>query len=144
TWKQKLDRDEGFPKVVPIGPTMTSRWGEGTMVIPAPREVDAIMKRVPAGKLITINEIRAVLARRHGATIGCPLTTGILAGIAENGAEGGGRGGGAGDRAPYWRSLNWGGFVIEKSRGGVWTRKGWFEGGGHRAEQRGRCCFVSV
>ena len=57
------------------------------MVIPSPREVDAIMKRVPAGKLITINEIRAVLARRHGATIGCPMTTGIFAWIAANAAE---------------------------------------------------------
>ena len=87
SWMEKLDRDEGFPKVVPIGPSMTSQWGEGTMVIPAPREVNAIMKRVPAGKLITINEIRSVLARRHGATMGCPMTTGIFAWIAANAAE---------------------------------------------------------
>ena len=87
TWSEKLDRDEGFPKVVPIGPSMTSQWGQGTMVIPAPREVDEIMKRIPEGKLITINEIRAVLARRHGATIGCPMTTGIFAWIAANAAE---------------------------------------------------------
>ncbi len=87
SWMEKLDRDEGFPKVVPIGPSMTSQWGEGTMVIPAPREVDAIMKRIPAGKLITINEIRSVLARRHGATMGCPMTTGIFAWIAANAAE---------------------------------------------------------
>ena len=54
---------------------------------PAPREVDAIMKAVPEGKLITIHEIRAILAKRHGATIGCPLTTGIFAWIAAHAAE---------------------------------------------------------
>ena len=78
SWSEKLDQSKGLPKVVPIGPTMSKQWGEGTVVVPAPREVDAIMKSVPAGKLITIQEIRAILAERHGATIGCPLTVGHL------------------------------------------------------------------
>lgn len=143
TWKQKLDRDEGFPKVVPIGPTMTSRWGEGTMVIPSPREVDAIMKRVPAGKLITINEIRAVLARRHGATIGCPMTTGIFAWIAANAAEERAGGRGADDRTPYWRTLKTGGFLNEKYPGGVSGQKVRLEEEGHRVEQRGKRYVVA-
>jgi len=33
-------------------------------------EVDEIMREVPRGKLITINQIREVVAKRHGATIG--------------------------------------------------------------------------
>ena len=41
----------------------------GTVVIPAPIEVDEIMREVPKGKLITINEIRALLASKHKATI---------------------------------------------------------------------------
>ena len=49
---------------------MSQRWGTGTVVIPAPREVDEIMRKVPRGKLITINQIRERLAKRHGATIG--------------------------------------------------------------------------
>ena len=40
------------------------------MVIPAPMEVDEIMKKVPTGKLITINQIREIVAKRHGATFG--------------------------------------------------------------------------
>ena len=47
--------------MVPIGPTMRKQWGEGTVVVPAPREVDAIMKLIPKGKLITIQEIRRCL-----------------------------------------------------------------------------------
>jgi hypothetical protein len=66
---------------------MRKQWGIGTVVIPAPAEVDEIMKRVPKGKLITINDIRNILARRHGATIGCPITTGLFARIAAGAAE---------------------------------------------------------
>ena len=66
---------------------MSKRWGTGTCVIPAPREVDEIMKKVPKGKLITINEIRQILAKKHKATIGCPITTGIFAWIAANAAD---------------------------------------------------------
>ncbi len=138
TWRQKLDRDEGFPKVVPIGPSMTSQWGKGTMVIPAPREVDEIMKRIPEGKLITINEIRAVLARRHGATIGCPMTTGIFAWIAANAAEESANGHVDPVRTPYWRTLKTGGFLNEKYPGGVSAQKARLEAEGHRIEQHGK------
>src|SRR5215472_11916765 len=48
-WNEKLNQSEGLPKVGPILPTMSKSWGEGTMVVPAPLEVDAIMKRVPEG-----------------------------------------------------------------------------------------------
>ena len=40
------------------------------------------MRKVPKGKLITINQIREIVAKRHGATIACPIVTGILARIA--------------------------------------------------------------
>ncbi|MGQ9530410.1 MAG: hypothetical protein ACUVQX_01745 [Candidatus Bathycorpusculaceae bacterium] len=38
------------------------------MVIPAPMKVDEIIRTVPEGKFIAINEIRALLARKHKAT----------------------------------------------------------------------------
>jgi hypothetical protein len=68
--QDKLARDRGFPKVVEITGKMSTRWGTGTCAIPAPREVDEIMRTVPKGKLITINQIREVIAKRHGATFG--------------------------------------------------------------------------
>jgi len=70
SWREKLADDKGMPKVVEIMESMSQRWGTGTLVIPAPREVDEIMRQVPAGKLITINQIRGALARKHGAIIG--------------------------------------------------------------------------
>ncbi len=137
TWTEKLDQDKGLPKVVPIGPTMSKQWGKGTVVVPAPREVDAIMKLVPKGKLITIQEIRKVLAERHEATIGCPLTTGIFAWIAAHAAEE--------DRkakrkgvTPYWRTLKSGGFLNEKYPGGIPAQKTKLEAEGHVVVQRGQ------
>ncbi len=70
SWQQKLADDKGLPRVVEITGSMSARWGSGTCAIPAPREVDEIMRAVPEGRLITINQIRERIARKHGATIG--------------------------------------------------------------------------
>ncbi len=69
SWKEKLHEGKEA-QVIEITEDLSQRWGTGTCVIPAPVEVDEIMKMVPTGKLITINQIRETLARRHGATIG--------------------------------------------------------------------------
>ena len=142
SWSQKLDQDEGLPKVVPIGPTTSKQWGEGTMVVPAPREVDAIMKAVPSGKLITIQEIRAIVAERHGATIGCPLTVGIFAWIAAHAAEDDHKAKRRG-ATPYWRTLKSGGYLNEKYPGGISAQKEKLEAEGHDIIQRGQKLVVA-
>lgn len=70
SWQEKLNDSKDLPIVVEITGKMSTRWGTGTVCIPAPIEVDEIMRKVPKGKLITINQIREVVAKRHGATIG--------------------------------------------------------------------------
>lgn len=118
TWREKLADDQGLPKVVPITGKLRLTWGEGTCAIPAPRDVDALIRQVPKGRLTTINRLRARIARRHGATIGCPMTTGIFAWIAAHAAtedEGDGR-----KRVtPWWRVLKEGGKLNPKFPGGV-------------------------
>jgi len=133
SWREKLADDKDMPKVVEITGKMSTRWGTGTVVIPAPREVDEIMRSVPRGKLTTINQIRAQLAKRHGASIGCPITTGIFAGIAaraagEDAAEG------KKDITPYWRTLKVGGVLNEKYPGGVETQAEKLKAEGHTIE----------
>ena len=129
--------NKGLPKVERITEKMSKRWGTGTVVIPAPREVDEIMKNVPKGKLTTINEIRAFLAKRHGATIGCPITTGIFAWIAANAAEEK-RQQGEKEITPYWRTLKTGGVINEKYPGGVEAQKKLLAKEGHRVDQKGK------
>ncbi len=70
SWREKLADDKDLPKVIKISERLSKRWGEGTCVVPAPREVDELMRRVPRGKVTTINDLRAALARRHGASSG--------------------------------------------------------------------------
>ncbi len=70
SWREKLTDSKDLPRVVEITGKMSTRWGTGTICIPAPIEVDEIMRQVPRGKLITVNQIREVVAKRHGATIG--------------------------------------------------------------------------
>jgi len=70
TWKEKLLDSKDMPKVVEVNEKMSQKWGTGTCVIPAPVEVDEIMHSVPQGRLITINQIRAKLAKKHHASFG--------------------------------------------------------------------------
>ena len=70
TWQEKLHESKGLPFVEPIPPKMTRTLGNGTLCVPAPLEVDEIMKSVPKGNLITVNQIREIVARKHGATVG--------------------------------------------------------------------------
>jgi len=121
---------------------MSKRWGTGTVVIPAPLEVDELMKQVPEGKLVTINEIRSALARRHGATIGCPLTTGIFAWVAANAAEEQRRWGIA-YITPYWRTLKNEGVINEKYPGGLKAQKILLKQEGHKIIRKGKRYVVA-
>lgn len=137
TWREKLADSKDLPKVAKITGAMSRRWGSGTVAIPAPREVDEIMKRVPRGKLITINEIRAVVAEKHGATIGCPITTGIFAWIAAHAAEEASALG-AKRITPYWRTLKSKGELNAKYPGGIEALKQRLEAEGHRIVTKGK------
>lgn len=141
TWQEKLADSKGFPKVCPIDETKSKRWGEGTFVIPAPKEVDALMRRVPKGKLTTIDILRKVLAHQHGATIGCPITTGIFAWIAAHAAaeaEAEGRK----NTTPFWRTLKSQGELNPKYPGGIPALRRKLSAEGHKIIQKRKRYFV--
>jgi hypothetical protein len=141
SWREKLADDKGLPKVAPVCGNMTKRWGTGLMVIPAPREVDALTQKVPRGKLTTINELRAVLARKHKANFGCPITTGIFAWIAAHAAE---ESAVEGRKriTPYWRTLKTGGELNAKYPGGIPKLKKHLQAEGHKVTQKGKRWMV--
>ena len=141
TWQEKLADDKGLPRVFTIDATKTKRWGEGTCVIPAPSEVDALMRRVPKGKLTTIDGLRKTLAGRHGATIACPITTGIFAWISAHAAAEA-EAAGAKKTNPYWRTLKTKGELNPKYPGGVAALKRKLSGEGHKVIQKGKRFFV--
>lgn len=142
SWRKKLADSKDFPKVFKIDATKSKRWGKGTFVIPAPREVDDLMRRVPKGKLTTIDELRKILARRHGATIACPMTTGIFAWIAahaaaEAEAEGKKR------ITPYWCTLKSNGELNSKYPGGIGELSRRLSKENHKVVQKGKRFFVA-
>jgi hypothetical protein len=110
-------------------------------VIPAPVEVDAAMKKIRSGKLTTIDALRKALARKHGTTIACPITTGIFAWIAAHAAaeaevEGARR------ITPYWRTLKSGGELNAKYPGGIAALRKRLNAEGHKVVKRGKRHFV--
>ncbi|MFH1942002.1 MAG: hypothetical protein ABIL68_07830 [bacterium] len=123
--------------MIEINDKMSKRWGTGTVVIPAPKEVDAIMKKVPAKKFITINEIRGILAKKHQASIGCPITTGIFAWLAAHAAEESASEGKT-NITPYWRTLKTGGILNEKYPGGIENLSKKLESEGHKVVPKGK------
>lgn len=142
SWSEKLKDNKGLPKVEKITAKMSKRWGTGTVIIPAPMEVNEMMRKVPEGKVITIGEIRAALAKKHGATIGCPLTTGIFAWVAANAAEEERQRGEKGI-TPYWRTLKTGGVINPKYPGGVEAQKKLLEKEEHKIIQKGKKYLVA-
>jgi len=141
SWQEKLADNKGHPTVFEISAKQRKRWGSGTCVIPSPTEVNELMKRVPKGKLTTIDEMRKALARRHRATIACPITTGIFSWIAahaaaEAEAEGKKR------STSYWRTLKTGGEINPKYPGGILVLKRKLAAEGHKILQKRKRYFV--
>ena len=126
SWKEKLEDPKKFPKVLsfdpkfPCGKALTKMGAKpgDSVVLAPPLEVDAIMKEVPQGKLITLNEICRKLAADHGTDYSCTLTTGIFVMTAANAAQES-RSEGMKSITPYWRTLKMDGFLNEKFPGGA-------------------------
>jgi len=137
TWQEKLCGAKDLPKIGRVEGRMSTRWGTGTMVIPNPLEVDELMKRVPKGKLVTIAELRAALAKKHEVNIACPITTGIFAWIAAHAAEE------TRGKNPYWRTLKTGGQLNEKYPGGIPALRRKLQAEGHKVVQKGKKFLVA-
>tara|TARA_B100002003_G_C13852422_1_gene417716 strand:+ start:241 stop:555 length:315 start_codon:yes stop_codon:yes gene_type:complete len=86
-FKDKLNDEKDFPKIQMIPKNIHKAWDKGKFVLPSPLEVNALMRKVPKGKLTTINELRKKLVKKHKTTTACPIVTGIFAWIAAYAAE---------------------------------------------------------
>ena len=121
-FREKLYDKKDFPKIKTIPKKLSKSWGKGKFVLPSPLEVNTLMKKVPKGKLTTINEIRRKLAKKHKTTTACPIVTGIFAWIAANAAEEDIKDGRK-KVTPYWRTIKSDGKINEKYPGGIFFKK---------------------
>lgn len=141
-WREKLAHDNGLPKVMVLDDKVPEKWGRGRCVIPAPREVDALMRKVKPGKLTTIAELRRALSAKHGTDTACPITTGIFAWIAAHAAEEGALAGEV-KTTPWWRTLKTGGELNPKYPGGLEAAAERLRDEGHTVFQKGKRWFVT-
>ncbi len=138
TFNEKLNDSKNMPQLVEIAdPKSIARFHGTRMLIAPPLSYDAVMKKVPSGKLITADAIRNYLAGKHGADFTCPLTAGIFINIAAAASEERKK-----DETPYWRTLKKNGELNEKYPGGIDGQKVMLEAEGHTVIQKGRKYFV--
>ena len=116
SWRAKLEKPQE-PRLVAV-PAKMSRFGTGTMLIPTPKLVDELIRKIPKGKLATVSELRRKLAAEFAADVTCPLTTGIFVRIAAEAAEEDREQGRKGI-TPYWRVVKDDGSFNPKLPGGV-------------------------
>lgn len=129
-----LHESRDMPKIQIVTDEKTiQKYGGSRMYFAPPIDYDAVMRRVPRGKLLTVGVIREYLARENGADFTEPMTAGIFVSIAAWASfqrqE---------DKTPYWRTLKANGELNEKYPGGVEAQKALLEAEGHTVVQRGR------
>jgi hypothetical protein len=89
----------------------------GRMLISSPRDIEAVIERIPSGRVLRVSDLRLSLAKSHKADYTCPLTTGIFVRVAAEAADE--------ERAvglpgiPYWRLVRDDGSMFDKFPGGA-------------------------
>jgi alkylated DNA nucleotide flippase Atl1 len=101
--------------------------------------VDALIRKLHSGEVITLDDLRAALARRHQVAVACPVSTAIFANMSARAAE---------ERralgvppeelTPWWRVLRKGGFLNPKLPGGVERQAALLRAEGIRASPLGK------
>ena len=122
SWIEKLEaKGKDLPKIVRLDEKTSKKYGGAkTMVVPHPKDVYAIMASIPEGSLITVKEVRDILAKKYGTDIACPLTTGIFIWIAANASvEIAQKNGQQEADIPFWRTLKSNGQLVDKYPGGI-------------------------
>lgn len=137
TATQKLHESHGLPKVEKLTGKMAQRYGEVLLLVPAPAQVDALMKKVPKGKLTTVNQLRQTLAADHGADMACAIVTGISTVLSANAAEEE-KALGAKRVTPWWRTLKSKGELNPKYPGGEAAQAALLAAEGFTVEAKGK------
>lgn len=129
-----LKDGKDMPKIVTITDEKSiEKYGGSKMYFAPPLDYDAVMRRVPVGKVITVGNIREYFAAQNNADFTDPITAGIFCSIAawasfqrED------------DKTPYWRTLKANGELNPKYPGGVEEQKKLLESEGFTVITKGR------
>jgi hypothetical protein len=100
TWVQKLHNGRE-PEVVTLGRASGGVPAGSRMLVPTPLQVRDYIDAIPAGVTVSVQTLRADLARQFDADATCPLCTGMfLRIVAEAALEDAAR-----PLTPFWRAI---------------------------------------
>lgn len=123
-----LHRATDMPRIQLVTDAATvQKYGGARMYFAPAADYDAVMKRVPFGKVLTVGKIREYFARKNGADFTDPITAGIFVSISAWASAQRQT-----DETPYWRTLKTDGELnakISGRRGGPTCASG--GGGAH-------------
>ena len=106
TWKQKLNNSKN-PEVKVLEKDFAGLKANTTMLISTPKEIQEYIQNIPSGERVLPQQIRADLAKKHGADGACPVTTGIfLRIVSEVALEEINEGKKLDEVAPFWRVVD--------------------------------------
>ncbi len=140
TWQQKLEDNKSFPKILKLEENfpcfrplakMGAKSGDSVVIAP-PSSVLNLMKKIPEGKLVTLEGLCKQLAKQYNTQYCCTLTTGIFVTIAANATEE------MKSDTPYWRTIKNNGELNSKYPGGADKQREMLEKEGHVIVQKGR------
>ena len=110
-----LHRATDMPRIQLVTDAATvQKYGGARMYFAPAADYDAVMKRVPFGKVLTVGKIREYLARKNGADFTDPITAGIFVSISAWASAQRQT-----DETPYWRTLKADGELNAKYPGGA-------------------------
>jgi hypothetical protein len=125
------------PEIKEAPELWVERYGGNKMLIPTPRIIDAAVRKVPEGSLISNTILRQYLAEQHHADFACPMTTGIFLRIVAEAAEEA-RAEGKTDITPYWRVVKDDGTLNPKFPGGLEQQSAYLSNEGFKIVPKGR------
>lgn len=129
-----LNNSKDMPKIQIVSDEKTiKRYGGTRMFFAPPLYYDKLMKSVPAGKLLTIGQMREYLAKQNNADFTDPMTAGIFVNIAAWASYQR-----TGDITPYWRTLKSDGELNAKYPEAIELQKRLLEEEGHTIITKGR------
>ena len=139
TYNEKLNSPHGLPKIEDLSgkPEAMKQLGGSKMLVASPLQYNEVMAKIPEGKVITADRIRAYLAKQAGADVTCAMTAGLFMNICAHASVERDK-----DKIPYWRSLKSKGELNEKYPDGIDGQKLHLEMEGHTVVQKGKRYFV--
>ncbi len=106
SWQDKLNSGKQ-PQVKTLTFDFAGLKAGSTMLVSTPEEIRAQINRIPVGQQVSLDDLRALLAKQHQAQATCPASTAIFARIVAEVALEEFRAGQAIEQiTPFWRVID--------------------------------------